>query len=672
MAEKKIIGLDFTNNEIRMVQVSGKGKNVMLERYAVGAIPAGVFQGGRVVETARFADVVKELYRTHKFTSKKCIVGVSGKYGVTRLITLPKMSAAQTRDAISLQLNQYVPFPPGDTLFDYKVLREIKDDETLSQEILLVATRRSTMQPILNALKKAGLNVAGIKITTLTGFTLFEEQYFDADQAVAFVDVRDAVTDIAFISENFFRLSRSIEFGNTLVADKIRQKIGGTYEDVEDYLALNKIDLQETYQPTMTVDDDEGEEVDSDDVSPLERQAKAKGETSEKAVRDSVIRILGAFVNELMRSIRYFESQQKRRSRVGKIVLFGNIGYLENLRDYIAEQTGLDTVVIKSAPDSIEMGLAGIDLQMFEGNEAKGIVPISLAYEGVRSKRIELNLVPRETVVRKKAFSAIKYVIVGYIVMLAWMAIWYIGKDQESQDVKAHVQEWDRKINQIRPFYDETEAVKSDINDIAPKVQGVLTIVQKQVAWIPILEEIGLVQIPATWINEFAFDANGGAVTIHGFGFKTSNVQRFCAILFYSNVFEIGDVDVSASSTSSSTSEDSMSGGGGTSSSGAMDMPMPIPDMMGGTGDRIPDDWSADNYRNNNIRNAGSPRGSWGAEPMYGLPDLPRGARSIESFWEGRTIIWPIGYEFEFELTVVPQVIDTSSAAFEGLSNLSV
>ena len=666
MADKKIIGLDFTTNEIRMVQVTGKGKSVTLERYAVGTIPSGVFQGGRVVETARFADVVKELYRTHKFTSKRCVIGVSGKYGVTRLITLPKMSAAQTRDAIQLQLNQYVPFPPGDTLFDYKVLREIKDDETLSQEILLVATRRSTMEPILNALKKAGLNVTGIKITTLNSYSLFEDHYFDADQAVSFVDVRDTVTDITFVSENFFRLSRSVEFGSTLVADKIRQKIGGTYEDVEEYLALNKIDLLETYQPVVTVDEDE--EENPDDVSPLDRQAKSTGgETKEKGVRDSVIRVLGAFVNELMRSIRYFESQQKRRARVGKIVLFGNIGYLTNFRDYIAEQTGLDTIVIDTTPDSITMGLGGIDLQMYEGNEAKAIIPVALASEGVKSKRIELNLVPRETVVRKKAFSTIKYVVALYIVMLALMSIWYIGKDRVAQDVRAQVQEWDRKINQIRPFYDETEKVKADINAIAPKVEGVLTIVKKQVAWIPILEEMGLLQIPSTWIDEFAFDSNEGVVEIHGYAYKTSNLQRFFAIVFYSNVFDHMEVDTTGGPAGGGGggSDDSMGGGGTTS--GAMSTPAPAMNAGGS----IRGNWSPDTVVPNSQNNAGGSLSSR-IVPMYGLPQMPQGPGSIANFWDTRNFIVAIKWEYEIELIISPQVLDTSNAAFGGLDNLSV
>jgi type IV pilus assembly protein PilM len=562
---------------------------------------------------------------------------------VTRLITLPKMSAAQTRDAISLQLNQYVPFPPGDTLFDYKVLREIKEEDTLSQEILLVATQRTQMQPVMVALKKAGLNVTGIKITTLTGFNLFEDYYRDAEQAIAFVDVRDSVTDIAFVAENFFRLSRSIEFGNMLVTDKIRQKIGGTYEDVEEYLALNKIDLQETYSPVVTVE--EPEEV-SDDVSPLERKAKSTGgggeENKEKGIRDSVLRVLGAFVNELMRSIRFFESQQKRRSRVGKLVIFGNISYLGNLADYISEQTGLDTVVIDSTPSVIESGLSGIDMQVYENNEAKAIIPLSLAYEGVKARRLELNLVPRETVVRKKAFSFARYVIAAYIVMLALMAVWYIGKDREAQDVKAEVQEWDRKINQITPFYNDTEGIKTQINEIA---------------WIPVLEELGLIQIPSTWIDEYSMDANGGAVAFHGFGLKTSNIQRFLAICYYSNVFKWSKLDLSVATDATGGNEDQMGGGDtGSSSSGAMGMEIPIPDMMG----------------NDSPNDVKGPLANSGAKPMYGLPDVPRGTRDIESFWQGRTVVVPILYEFELEMTIAPEVLDTSAAAFEGLDTLTV
>ncbi|HDS30117.1 MAG TPA: hypothetical protein ENN67_03650, partial [Firmicutes bacterium] len=120
MAEKKLIGVDFTENEIRLTQVS-MGRGIpRVERYAIGPIPDGVFSGGRLVEPVRFAEAIKDLMRGYRFNGKRAVLGISGKYGVTRMITLPKMSAAQTRDAINLQLNQYVPFPPADSLYDFK------------------------------------------------------------------------------------------------------------------------------------------------------------------------------------------------------------------------------------------------------------------------------------------------------------------------------------------------------------------------------------------------------------------------------------------------------------------------------------------------------------------------------------------------------------------------
>lgn len=95
MAEKRIIGIDFTNNELRLVEVVQKGKGAVLEHFAVGEIPAGVFAAGKVVEVDRLRSVIKDLLTTHRFKGKKAILGVSGKFGVTRLITLPKMNLTQ-------------------------------------------------------------------------------------------------------------------------------------------------------------------------------------------------------------------------------------------------------------------------------------------------------------------------------------------------------------------------------------------------------------------------------------------------------------------------------------------------------------------------------------------------------------------------------------------------
>ncbi|HYE77311.1 MAG TPA: hypothetical protein VEI97_04925, partial [bacterium] len=71
MAEKRVIGIDFTNTEIRLVEVVQKGKNTVLEHFAVGEIPPGVFAAGKVVEVDRLRTTIKDLMATHRFKGKK-------------------------------------------------------------------------------------------------------------------------------------------------------------------------------------------------------------------------------------------------------------------------------------------------------------------------------------------------------------------------------------------------------------------------------------------------------------------------------------------------------------------------------------------------------------------------------------------------------------------------
>ena len=64
---KKVdIGLDLTSNELRCVALTKRGKEISLERFAVGDIPSSVFAAGRVAEPAelgaRIRDILKESF----------------------------------------------------------------------------------------------------------------------------------------------------------------------------------------------------------------------------------------------------------------------------------------------------------------------------------------------------------------------------------------------------------------------------------------------------------------------------------------------------------------------------------------------------------------------------------------------------------------------------------
>jgi len=679
MADKKIVGIDFTNREVRIAQIAyGRGLP-KLERYAVGPIPDGVFSGGRLVEPGRLSETIKELLRGYRFNAKRAVLGISGRYGVTRMVVLPKMTAAQTRDAINLQLNQYVPFPPADSLYDFKVLRELKEEEQPSQEVLLVATRRSSIQPLLRVMKGAGLHLIGIKITTLASFTLFEDIYMDSEQAVAFVDVRDSVTDISFVADNYFRLSRSIEFGLITLTERIRTKMGLSYMEAVDHLYRNKVDLMESYRPSDMDTAEEGTIAPppSDvpegirDPAELDKQlGLVRGdETAEKAVRDAVLRSMGQFVNELMRSIRYFESQSKRRARVGRIVMFGYIGGMDGLSEYLAEQTGLEVTVVTEFP-GVESVLDPADEQEIRGREAMLVVPIGLAVEGAKKKKIDLNLVPRETMYRRKSFNALKFAIVIVVILAAILANIYIQRDQEYNEFKDQEQELVRQIASIQDLYDRSQEFQTYISQIEGKLTGVVTLAGAQPPWPVIMDELGRVMRESAWIDSMHWDAQGATWEIHGWAFSTEELQKLLVNMYHSQILVMptpGDIEPQNLDFDEGVLGQRFGGRGYGSGFGfGTEPPSSPPDY----GDEQGSTWDAGQYDGiPGMENQGSSRPR--PEPMYKLPEGGGGGlRDIEWYFRGYQYFYPVFYEFTFNGTINPAVMLSGGELFGELADL--
>ena len=615
-ASKKVdIGLDLTSNEIRCVALSRRGKEVTLERFAMGEIPSSVFAAGRVAEPAELGARIKEIMHEQGVSARRAVISLSGKAAITRIVELPKMGSAQTRQAISLQINQYVPFPPGDTVYDYKVLPTREGGNPSMQEVLLVATRATTVDSLIATMRAAGIEAEGIKITSLAAWNIIEQSMSGYTQAVGIIDMRDTVTDLSFFLNGQFRLSRPVELGYLSILAKVAQLLGVSPAEAEEYMRADPVDLT----------------IPEDEIDP----------TEDNRMREALLSVFSGFVSELIRSIRYYESQAQRSERVGKMLLFGNIDMFPNLVKYLEDQTGLEVTALNLG--SLVQYRQGVySLDFLNENAAKLPVASGLAMEHFKKKK-DLNLMPPSYYTRAINATIVKFAI---LLILILGVVGYMKYNELKADYDQALetkQTKEMEAQGLKPFADQFDQQKSEIQQQRPRFNQIFNLIKTQRVWPEIMDELGNRTNDRVWIEEIDFEASTDSIMMKGVAVDRVDLYQFAINLDKSPFFTNTVVNEDASDSSGGGS-----GGGGGNSSSAGGAGLAAGPGAGGGGE------------------AGGLANARFEQPMqdYRLPrfDFQAGA-SIEDFFRNDWLTSSqYGWEFEINTDIQSEIVSQAEA----------
>lgn len=609
------VGLDLTANELRCVAVTRRGKEIVLDRFCTGEIPSSVFAAGRVAEPAQLGVRIRQLLAENGIQARKAIISLSGKAAITRVIELPKMGPAQTRQAISLQINQYVPFPPGDTIYDYKPLPPREGGNASMQEVLLVATRASTVDSLIQTLRAAGIEPDGIKITSLAAWNLLETGITGYTQAVGIIDMRDTVTDLSFFLNCQFRLSRPVELGYNSIIGKVAQLLGVSSAEAEEYLRSDPVDIT----------------IPEDEIDP----------TEDNRMREALLNVFSGFVSELIRSIRYYESQAQRADRVGKLLLFGNMRIFPNLEKYLEDQTGLEVNLVNlSSLVQYRQGVYSLDLLAEHSN--KLVVSTGLALEGTKKKK-ELNLMPPSYYIKSVNLAVTQSAVVIMLLLAGLGYFHYKELKGEIATLEGQKAQAEQEAAALKPDADTFDKVKSEIQAQLPRFNQIFNLLKSQRIWPAIMEELGNRTNDRVYVQGVDFEASSNVITMEGIAANRVDLLQFAI-----------NIDKSPFFTNTTVEEKNQQGGsgGGGGGGGA---------TTGGTG-------GGQGFASGPV--SATPAavigGSASARPMqdYRLPrfDVSPGS-SIEDFFR-QDYVAEASYSGDFEVTTSLQseVIDQPDA----------
>ena len=273
-----------------------------------------------------------------------------------------------------------------------------------------------------------------------------------------------------------------------------------------------------------------------------------------------------------------------------------------------------------------------------------------------RKKSIELNLLPRETMYRRKSFNALKFAAVLVVILLAVLAVIYINLNNNLAVFKQQEADVTTKINVIKPYYDKSQQFKNYNTTVENKLKSVVTLTAAQPPWPVVMDELGRVMRDSAYLDEMHFDANGYTFKVHGYVMGTPELQKLLVNFYHSEIFNNvkAEQNNKQKKKASGTIGGNPSGGGG-NSGGRYSEPAPSP--TGGDSAQAPGDQGTD-------------MGMGRPEPMYKLPSGGSTTNTIEWYFQGHEFELPAFYEFTISGTLNTAVMQSGKDMFGDLKDL--
>ena len=146
---KTVTTLFIRDDAINLLEMKGK----RIRKWASLPLEPGLVSQGLVVDEARVADRLKELFNLAEVTGRKVIAGLGGLNSLYRLISLPELPEAILPEAVKQEARRVIPVPLEEVYLSYQPLPASKGET----RIFLATSPRNEADALYRTLHLAGL-----------------------------------------------------------------------------------------------------------------------------------------------------------------------------------------------------------------------------------------------------------------------------------------------------------------------------------------------------------------------------------------------------------------------------------------------------------------------------------------------------------------------------------
>lgn len=244
-----ILGLDIGTSYIKAVQLKPAGDKFQLENYGIAHVIYSEEEGKNTDIIKHTAEIIRNLYKKAKFTSKKIALSIPPNVAFVSIISLPKMSDKEMQKSVEYKAKNYIPLPLSEVNLSWQILSQspvLKKTEkqadgsglksanagqSMESQVLLTAVAKNVVNNYLNIMQSAGLEPVALEVESLSVIRALIQN--EERGSLLIVDVGAKATHISLVKDKNLWGSKHVNIGGETITLDIARSLGISFERAE-------------------------------------------------------------------------------------------------------------------------------------------------------------------------------------------------------------------------------------------------------------------------------------------------------------------------------------------------------------------------------------------------------------------------------------------------------
>lgn len=259
--DKQTIGLDISQTGVKVMAIDSK--RWIVQGYGSIDLDPDEIQNSLDSDNQTYlSDSIKSLLREHlvgRLPSNHVAIGLPTQRSFSRTFTLPAKEEKRLKNAVQIEVEQYIPIPMSSLYVSYEVIE--RTDEEI--RVIMSAIPQQLVDIALKVARDAGLRPVLVE-PSINAVARVLQATEDADLTTAIIDIGQAETDIAILEKGAIRISGGVGVGGNTFTLDIAKKLNVPLDNAHQMKVLHGLNTGQHQAKLSRALDDSLQKISND------------------------------------------------------------------------------------------------------------------------------------------------------------------------------------------------------------------------------------------------------------------------------------------------------------------------------------------------------------------------------------------------------------------------